>query len=379
MKLFSRFLILLLLLVVIAQPAFAATFRGGETITLSEEVLTDNAYLAGEKIIVTIPAQKDVLAGGSILEFKSPIERSLMAAGGTITVSGAVGNSIRVAGGTITLDGPVAEDVVVAGGQITVTKNASISGDLVITGGQLTIDGPVSGNVYANGGEVTINSIIGGNVEGEMGSLLLGSNASIGGNLTYSAEEELKKESGAQVAGTTSFNSEDRNTQTSEGLAAFFTIGTLYTLIIDILFSLLFVLVLGFFTSNVLSRIDEGKLKSLSIGFSSIFLLPLAGLFLLVIIWLGITWFVAYLLLLLLSLGLMKVYTGAKILQWWQRRQKKEYILDWKAAVIGSISILILTLIPILGWLVIFVLYLLAFGGLVREVTTYITEQASPK
>jgi hypothetical protein len=153
--------------------------------------------------------------------------------------------------------------------------------------------------------------------------------------------------------------------------------GTVYTLLIDILFSLLFVLVLGFFTRDVLTRIDDGVLKSLSIGFASLLLLPVAGLFLLAIVWLGLAWFTLYFLIFILSIGLMKVYTGAKILMWWQKRKNKEYTLDWKAAVLGSVVILLLSLIPVLGWLGIFLLFLLTFGGLVRELAAFISRQTS--
>lgn len=375
MKFVKKIALLICLLLIFTSSASAATFKSGENVFFSKNPLLDNTYLAGDRVEVSVPAQKDIIAAGGTLLFEGEMQRSLMAAGGTITISGPITQSARVAGGTITIEDSIGEDLIVAGGTIRISKTASVGGDLIITGGTLEVEGPVKGNIYANGGDVRINAPVGGDVTGNMGQLTLGTSASIAGDITYTSEKEAISQEGAVVQGNTRYTKQEH--RSNDQAKVLISAGTIYKLVMDILFSLLFVLVLGFVTKEVLEKIESSKVKSLGIGFSSLFLLPVAGLFLLIIIWLGITWFVLYALLLLLSLGLLKVYIGAKILSWWERRNKKEYVLDWKAAVLGPIIVLLLSFIPVLGWIAIFILYIMALGGLVQTVFHFISSNTS--
>ncbi len=375
MKLIKKIILLICLLLLFTPSASAATFKSGENVFFSKTPLLENTYLAGDRVEVSVSSQKDIVAAGGTLLFEGEIQRSLMAAGGTITISGPISQSARIAGGTITIEDSIGEDLIVAGGTIRLSKTSSVGGDLIITGGTLEVEGPVKGNVYANGGDVRINAPVGGDVSGNMGQLTIGSSASIAGDLTYTSEEKVISQEGAVVKGNTRYTEQEH--RSNEQAKALISAGTIYTLVMDILFSLLFVLVLGFITKEVLEKIELSKIKSLGLGFSSLFLMPVAGLFLLIIIWLGITWFVVYILLLLLSLGLLKIYVGAKILSWWEKRNKKEYVLDWKAAVLGPVVVLLLSFIPILGWFSIFILYLMVLGGLVQTVFDFISSNTS--
>jgi hypothetical protein len=63
-------------------------------------------------------------------------------------------------------------------------------------------------------------------------------------------------------------------------------------------------------------------------------------------------------------LFIAKIILGWYVLEWWSRRSKKQYVLDWKAGVIGPILYMFLIFIPIIGWLAAVFLYLLALGAL---------------
>lgn len=375
MRVISKLILFIIISLVFVSQSLAATFRSGDNVFITNNPLLDNAYLAGDRVELSSPAEKDVLSAGGTLLFESSIERSLMAAGGTVSVKGPITQSARIVGGSITIDTSIGEDLIVAGGEIHITKNASISGDVVMIGGTLEVDGNINGNVQAHGGTIIINSKINGDVSGEMGQLTLGPEASIAGNLTYTSNKNLIAEQGSIVQGKTTFT-QNKN-DNDNALRSIFAAGTIYKLIVDILFSLLFVLVLGFLTREVIERIEESITKSFGFGLSAIVLMPLIGLFLLLIFWLGITWFVFYLLLLLLTLGIMKIYIGTKILSWWENRKNKEYILDWKAAIVGPIIVILLSFIPVIGWIILILLYILSFGGLIKTVISILSNHTS--
>jgi hypothetical protein len=55
------------------------------------------------------------------------------------------------------------------------------------------------------------------------------------------------------------------------------------------------------------------------------------------------------------------IVAGAWLFQMFSK--KKEISLDWKTALVGSLLISALSLVPIIGWLLCFLAYLLALGG----------------
>lgn len=383
MKSLKAFLLSFLLLVIAVPalyPVIAADIRGEENIRISDEGTTlENPYLFGGQVDVTVPVRNDLVTAGGNVILDNDVSGSIWAAGGDVEISSTVGNSVRVAGGNVTISGPITEDLIIFGGSVRVTEEASISGDVIFMGGQLRLDAPVGGYVIANGGEITLNSQVGGNVSGEMGKLTLGDDARIGGDLTYTAEERANINE-QQVAGRTSYQEATRAQEAQKEVAGLITAGTIYKLIADILFALLFLWLLRPLLTRVIDRIDTNYLKSGGLGFATLLLAPMAGLFLLVLLWLGVSVFLLYGLLIIASMAVMKLFIGWKTLTWWERRNNRTYILDWKAALLGVVLIFILGLIPVLGWIAVFILFLFALGGLTMELFSFLTPQPiSPK
>lgn len=355
--------------------AIAADIRGEEVIRLTNtQEQLNNPYLFGEKIEVSVPIQNDLVTGGSTIRLESSVSGSIWAAGGDIEINSSVGNSVRVAGGSITINGQITEDLIIFGGNIRVTDEAAIKGDLVIFGGQIQIDAPVGGDVRVNGGDITLNSTVGGNVDGEMGSLTLGEAARIEGNLSYRAENKATIPDN-QVSGKITFSQTNRAEEARDNAAGMITAGTIYKLVADILFVLLLIWLLRPVLRRVLPTMNTQLLKSAGTGFATLVLTPLAALLLLVLIWVGVGLFFLYGLLILLSLGVMKLFVGWKALVWWEGRNKRTYVLDWKAAVIGVLIVFLLGLIPVLGWLAVFLLFLVAIGGVTLELFSHLSPE----
>lgn len=64
----------------------------------------------------------------------------------------------------------------------------------------------------------------------------------------------------------------------------------------------------------------------------------------------------------------LPLFVGWKIMDWWESREKRLYAIDWKAAIIGPIVLLILSFIPVIGWLIDFLLFLWMLGGIIHYV-----------
>ncbi len=239
---FFLLLITLSLFIYSSSPssASAATLRSGERVVLPATEHLENVYSFGQNIITNALITGDLVTAGGNLALHGAATGSIMGAGGDVVIDSKVGNSIRVAGGNITISGPVSKDVVVAGGTVTIEKSASIGGDLLFTGGTLQVNGPIKGKIIMNGGTVILASTVGGNVEGNVGTLSLQNGAEIKGDLSYSSSQKALISDGAIVHGQEIYHATPKNDK-EKGLGRFIAKGLFYKLITDILFALLLV------------------------------------------------------------------------------------------------------------------------------------------
>lgn len=358
------FVILFLNFVNIAN---AAVVRGNDTVSFDEQASNQDVYLFGGTVIVSSPIQEDLTVAGGNITIDEKIGKDILMAGGNIALHGNIGESARIAGGNITIDAPISRDLIVTGGSVTLTRKASVSGDIIFAGGNIIINAPVKGSVTLNGGEAQINSAIDGDVSGNIGHLTLGNNTFIGGNLSYSSSEQARILEGAVIRGEHDFKRVEGGKDGKEKFGALVGIGAVYKLVMDIVFGLVLVYLLRQFTSLVISRIHSQPFISGLLGFSYLILGLFGGLILFITIWLGFVSLLLYFLALLLGMGFGIVFLGWLVMKIWEERNSRKYTLDWKAPVVGGMLMFVLSLIPIIGWLVGFVVYLLALGGLTKE------------
>lgn len=138
-------------------------------------------------ILLLIPAGALALQSfsGDQVSVDSPVADDVFAAGGTISVNAPV-DSLVALGGTITINAPVKGDVIVAGGRVTANNN--IGGKLVAAGGTVDVNGDVGTNAVLIGGTVKINerSVIGRDAEISAGTVV--NSGHVNGNLTVKSE-----------------------------------------------------------------------------------------------------------------------------------------------------------------------------------------------
>lgn len=368
----QTFFLLFLFLTPLYSPpteAYAADIRSNEVVTVGPESRNlTNLYLFGNTITLSAPVQDDVVAAGKDVTLDGHVNGSIMAAGQDVTIRNTVSNSVRAAGSRVSIESNVLHDALAAGGDVILSKTASVGGDVLFAGGNVQINGPVKGNVRIAGGNVVVNSAVSGNVDAHVGTLTLGPQARIGGQLNYSAEKQAVIDPQARIAGKVSFDQrkDSRKETNNNSLVQ----GISYKLIVDIILSLLLIYFLRRYCLTVLEEMKKHPWKRGSLGFGFLFLFPLAAIAMLLLIWLGVAAFLFYGLVILLAMFVAKIFIGWVIMQWYERRsdKKRMYQLDWKAGVVGPIVMLLLSFVPVIGWLIGGILYLLAIGALLTFV-----------
>ncbi len=370
----SLFLLIIILSFINVRISYAATVKTGDSIYLSEEKQYEDLYLFGSTITAEAPIKNDLIAAGGEVTLNGDVTGSLMAAGGTLTIRSNVDNTMRVAAGDVIISGTITRDVLIAAGVARITKTASISGDLIFIGSELVVEGTVKGKVNATGEQVTINSRV-GSVEGNMGLLTLGKKTIIEKELRYSSPTKAAIHESATIQGKTYYSAVKQEPKNTQGILRAFTPGALYTLFLDMLLSLGVVVFLPNFVKKIIATLSKSPLNSAGTGFFFVIFWPLLSLVMLFLLWLSLISFLFYALILITSIFLMKIVVGWRLLKWWHMHQKtteKYQINSWKTAVVGSIAVYILMLIPIIGWIILIFIYLLTVGATVKAFLSFV-------
>ncbi len=359
---FGGFIIAALLVPLLA---FGAEFRVSEQATVGPtERVSDDLYIAGGNVNASGEVTGDLLgAGGSVLQ-SGTVGGDLYLAGGSVTVLGSIRDDVRVMGGNLVIHAGIGGDVVAAGGQVTITGN-EVGGDVVVAGGAVRIDSPVRGDVKIVGGDILITSAITGNVELDADKIVLAPGATIGGNLTYSAPTEFKNLPAGQVKGTVTYT--PREARSGAGFLAIFLTAAF---ILKFLALLAAALALGLFfrryTITIVADAISRPFGLLARGLVFLIVAPVvSGLLLATIVGipLGVLGFLGFAAACLVGWILSAIYLGSLMHRWVYKPEIP--VVTWKTITAGAVALSLLTLIPIVGWLIQGALFLIVLGAAV--------------
>lgn len=363
------FAILTLFVVTTPLVAFGATFKEGDDVTIAEdEVIDGDFYTAGGDLNVEGFVKGDFFGAGATIDVDHDIGGDFFAAAGTINVKSAVWDDARIAGSQITLDADIGDDLFAAGSIIECTNDSVIGGDVFVSGSVIKMLGDVEGKMYLTGSEVIIDGTVKGNVEVWADKLTLRKDAAIAGNLEYTSDNELVKEEGAKVSGETTRHDPPTTAAWLGGIAltgAFFFWKAIWW-IAGLIFLLVLLWMFPNFSVRVTHYLDEKPWKSLGVGLVTLIVAPIIAVILcitLIGLPLGIVLIGFYLFAMFVAKMYFAFWVGRKIF-WLFNRNKKGYQapLVW-SAIVGTLVVTIIFMIPIVGWFVKMISLWFIFGA----------------
>jgi len=354
--------LLAIALLLLPTTIFAAEFRGDQnnTVTLGADETARNLYIAGGNVDINGKTVKDLVAGGANISMNGSVEDDLIAAGGNIFLRGPVGGNARIAGGTIVVENTIGDDLIVGSGNIRISSSANINGDLVLAATDSDVAGKVGGNVYAIGENIIISGQVGGNVtiKGAK-SVTIKDGAVIGGKLDYVSEKEASIAGGAQIRDGVEFEQMARSSY-GEGIA-WKTV--LWNTLTGMIMLLLLVLLFPRLAQYVAD--DFWKIENLGWGLVALIVTPIIAVILLVsmVLWkIGLIIGLLYAASLILSSIFVPLLFGTLVTKYITRFNAKT--VSWVEVVIGGVVAGLISLIPRLGGLVIFIALVLVLGSL---------------
>lgn len=306
---------ILILLAILMLPITtqAATFSTDQVLP-KDQVINDNYYVAGDSPTILGTVNGDLMIAGGNIVVAGDVKQNLEVAGGNVTITGNVGGNLRVFAGAVVLSGKVGGDTIIAAGDTTVDSEAEVGKDLVIAAGTITVSpqAKVTGKtmLFKDEGQKnkpvqeSVNQTI--NIAGFLfGTLILLFSAAI----LFAVFPVFTKSIGTHGA-------------KQDNLFKYFGIGLLALVVTPILAIISFITGVG-----------------VIIGFIMLLL---------------------YVFVILVSI----VYGGLIFGQIIQRMTTKnpQAELNWGWALGGVALLNLITIIPLIGWLIGFFFFLLAFG-----------------
>jgi cytoskeletal protein CcmA (bactofilin family) len=409
---------LLLLGALIAVPsARAFESRGGDTVTIGpDEVIQDDLYVGAGEFTLEGTIEGDLVVFGGTLRINGTVEGDLIAAGQSVIVNGSVGDDARIAGYALVIQGSISDDLVAAGFSLEADDASSIGGDVVYAGYQALLASEVGGELNVSGGAVRIAGTIEGDARVDVGGtergetvppfynyipslpsvpsvpagLTLTEAAQIGGDLTYTANFRADVPDDA-VAGQTDFNRyvperEEEREPSPVALVARWLFRQLRRLVTLLVVGVLLMWILPNWMRNLADNVEERPLPSFGWGvvaiaafvvfmvllaltsialtliFGAVTLGGLAGLFATLGgvvtttagLAFGLMW--RYVTTIIIALLLGQMIFGALDSQAEGNR--------WWPMLLGVAIIVIVTAVPILGWLVKLAIVLFGLGAI---------------
>jgi cytoskeletal protein CcmA (bactofilin family) len=368
----TLFLFMLAYACIQTPAADAMVVQWGESFTFEPyTTIDDDIYSFGDIILMHGTTTGDVVAAGSDILQGGAVGQDGMYLGGTIKLDGKIYGDVRGAGGKVEIHGYVKEDVIFAGGVVTIAEDALIDGDVLLAGEHVIVHGTIGGAVKIFASVVEIDGTIGSDVDIHAEEIVsIVGDANIVGTVTYKAPKEAFISETATIDGEVYFT---ETTPQREHVQTVFSIGAMLYIIISVISA---ILLLFFFPSQTktMTRVALSKDVVLHavIGFCILFLTPLLVVLLMVSV-IGIIPALlilsVYMTVLFISLALAPVIASVVLLKL-LKKEDKAFEYSW--TLLGALVFVFLILIPFLGSLARFIVFVLAFYSVLVVLYEYV-------
>lgn len=329
-------------------------------------VLGADRFAGGRQVVLAQPTTGDAIVAGGDVRLQAPVSGDVLAAGRTVHVGSTAQQDAYVAGSEITLAGTVRRNARLAGGSVNLTPSGSIEGNVSIAAGEIDVAGPIGGYLQAVGGRIYVNGPVGGDVQLTGDAISLGPEADIAGVLRYRSGNDIQRDPAARIAaGVERLATRDED----ESAGALAWAAVIWLLGFSILAAAL-IMALPAFTQRSSRTAASHWAQSLLIGLGALVITPLlivAALISIVGIPLALALLLLYLLMLLLGFVSACIALGDTAIQRAPAANRDR--IGWRAlaAAAGVAVLLLLTWIPVIGWIVALIAVLIGIGAMVTQ------------
>lgn len=343
---------------------------------------TRNVYQAGSSVRHGTAVDGDFVAAGGKVVVDQPVKGDVMAVGGSVDIRGAVGDDVRAAGGDVTIESTIGGELFASGGSITLAKAARIVGPASLYGGTVVIDGKVEGPLTAGAQKIMVNGELNGETRFRAEQIEIGIAGRINGPLSYSSPNELRRAEGATVTGAITrvdgnfaarerdMNRVDREWHLRSHRGGTWA-GTIFTFFALLACSAVLLLVFPVFSKAASDAVWESPWLALAIGFGAMVAVPILAVLLFVSVLgipLGIIVLALYPALLLMGYVVGVLFVARRAQSAIRKEAPDGFAAKTGFFALALLLVMLMSRLPFVGSLVVFVVTVLGVGASVLEV-----------
>ncbi|RKX17084.1 MAG: hypothetical protein DRP51_11450 [Candidatus Zixiibacteriota bacterium] len=360
--------VVVILLGLAPEVILASKFLSGDDISVSrDEQINDDLYIFGNYSEVRGTVDGDLTAFCYDLSSNGYVNGNANLFAYNIDYIGKINRSARLFAYKIRLNGPVNGNLLAFGKEIRLGSKSYVGQDLTYSGENIKIDGIIIGNVDGTSSKTVISGKIDGDINIETDQLIITSTAIIAGELFYKSNNEAVIDEGGIIKGEITWQELKTDTKPDINISPN---GSLIFNIIMFFATLLtgFVLIL-LFRNHINRSVDQLETNfwhTFAIGCLSFIGLTFGAIIPFVLI-LGIP-----VSLMMLTLGLILFYIGKIYVAITLARylfgliNKASKLPIGVEFIIGLIILSVLFELPIIGWVIYIVTFLLGTGAAIN-------------
>lgn len=357
----------------------------------ADEVITDDLYVSAGEVVIDGTVEGDLIATGGYIEVNGLVTGDAMLAGAGIELNGEVQDDLRLAGSGLNIAGLIGDDLFAAGGGgsafampfpveghtvdqgVRLTDQAEVGADAYVIGGQGDLGGTINGVLNSGMGRLNLSAEVGEDARLYADQIQINDAARVNGTLRYTTDESQTIPEG--IAGNVEYVEPASNESEANPLGNF--LGWWWRTVLTLVgFALVAWLTLRFAPRLLTRPVDAIATSPARSGLFGVLaaavliVIPLASILIILLMILFWGWIPGLVLGLVLFGALMLVWvlsplvTGLWLGYW--LNQRLDYAPDYLPILLGGVlGVALLGRIPVLGWAIYLISFLLALGGLV--------------
>ncbi len=184
-------------------PAAAERTQSDFVFVREGETITEDLYAAGNLVVIAGVIDGDLIATAfTEVRIEGEVRGSVTALASSVVIDGAVGGSVRAIAGSVDINGSVGGDVFAAAPSVRFGAQTHVERDGLIWANEVDVMGRVDRNLEGQFRSATIGAKVGGDVDITVSRLTVLSATSIDGDLVYVGDDQATIAPDAEIGGS---------------------------------------------------------------------------------------------------------------------------------------------------------------------------------
>ena len=187
-----------------AAPALAAETANSEFVLIRPDVvLEDDLYAGAIKVSIDGEIDGDLIAfAAEEIIIEGTVTGSVFAVAPRVTVNGSVGGSLRVVATSLTVNGDIGRDIVATAVNVHLGTGSTVGGDVLVWAFDMESLGQIGQDLEGSQRRLSLAGEIGGDVDVSVGGLTIVDDLTVSGDLGYRSDADAEGLDMADVGGT---------------------------------------------------------------------------------------------------------------------------------------------------------------------------------